>query len=64
MISIEDLEKRKVIVEEDIAKVKDAIQNLESQKDQLSANLHALQGALLQCDYFIEEVRKKEEKKK
>jgi uncharacterized protein (DUF3084 family) len=61
MISIEQLTERKQTVQEDIKNVEEALQNLETQRSQLQANLYALQGAVQQIDYFLESVEEKED---
>ena len=62
MITIDDLNKRKETILEDIGKVEEAIRQLDEQRVSLQANLYALQGAVQQVDFFMtDEV---EEKKK
>ena len=62
MITIDDLNKRKTTILEDIGKVEEAIRQLDEQRVSLQANLYALQGAVQQVDFFMtDEV---EEKKK
>ena len=61
MISVDRLTERKTTVEADITKVEEALRNLEGQREQLQANIFALQGALQHIDFFMEE--SKEENK-
>ena len=53
MITIDDLNKRKETILEDIGKVEEAIRQLDEQRVSLQANLYALQGAAQQVDFFI-----------
>ena len=54
MITLEQLKERRQTVDEDIKKVEEAIADLDARRQQLQANLYALQGALQQVDHFIE----------
>lgn len=61
MITIEQLTERKETVTEDIKKVEETIANLDAQRTQLQANLYALQGAMQQIDFFLEQSQETEE---
>ena len=54
-ISMDKIAERKETIEKDIKTVEEALQQLEAQRVQLQANLFALQGALQQCDFFLED---------
>ena len=54
MLSSEQLTERRAVVEGDITRVEDALKQIEEQRVNLQANLYALQGALQQIDYFLE----------
>jgi len=53
MLTSEQLTERKTVVEGDISKVEEALRQIEEQRVNLQANLYALQGALQQIDYFL-----------
>jgi phage shock protein A len=53
-ISTDKITERKKTIEKDIKTVEEALQQSEAQRVQLQANLFALQGALQQCDFFLE----------
>ena len=53
MLSSEQLTERRAVVEGDITRVEDALKQIEEQRVNLQANLYALQGALQQIDYFL-----------
>ena len=55
MITVTQLEERKTTIETDIKKVEETLSSMESQREQLQANLFALRGALQQVDFFIDE---------
>ena len=59
MITIDDLNKRKETILEDIGKVEEAIRQLDEQRVSLQANLYALQGAAQQVDFFVNELEEK-----
>ena len=63
MITLENLNERKVTILEDIKKVEDAIRQIDEQRVSLQANLYALQGANQQIEFFInsENVEEKED---
>ena len=56
MIDKDAIEKRIVVLDEDIAKVKQNIQNLEQQKVEAMGMLNALTGAKQQCQSFLQEI--------
>ena len=58
MITIDDLNKRKTTILEDIGKVEEAIRQLDEQRVSLQANLYALQGAAQQVDFFLNDEEK------
>ena len=64
MITIEQLTERKGTVTEDIKKVEETIANLDAQRSQLQANLYALQGAMQQIDFFLEQSQETKEEPK
>ena len=64
MITIEQLSERKETVTEDIKKVEETIANLDAQRTQLQANLYALQGAMQQIDFFLEQSQETKEEPK
>jgi septal ring factor EnvC (AmiA/AmiB activator) len=64
MITIEQLTERKETVTEDIKKVEETIANLDAQRVQLQANLYALQGAMQQVDFFLEQSQETKEEPK
>jgi len=61
MITLENLNERKVTILEDIKKVEDAIRQIDEQRVSLQANLYALQGANQQIEFFIN-IENEEEK--
>ena len=54
MISKEVIEERKQTIQGDIEKLEKTIADVGNQHEQLQANMFALQGALQQCDQFLE----------
>ncbi len=64
MITIEQLTERKGTDTEDIKKVEETIANLDAQRSQLQANLYALQGAMQQIDFFLEQSQETKEEPK
>ena len=62
MITLENLNERKVTILEDIKKVEDAIRQIDEQRVSLQANLYALQGASQQIEFFINTEKVEEEK--
>ena len=61
MITLENLNERKVTILEDIKKVEDAIRQIDEQRVSLQAILYALQGANQQIEFFIN-IENEEEK--
>ena len=61
MLTSEQLTERKTVVEGDISKVEEALRQIEEQRVNLQANLYALQGALQQIDYFLNNDETEEE---
>ena len=55
MIDKDTIENRLVVLDEDIAKVRQNIQNLEQQKVEAMGMLNALTGAKQQCQSFLQE---------
>ena len=64
MITLEQLTERKKTVEDDIKRVEEAIRDLDAQRTQLQANLYALQGAIQQIDFFLEQSQETKEESK
>ena len=60
MIDKDTIENRLVVLEEDIAKVKQNIQNLEQQKVEAMGMLNALTGAKQQCQSFLQDLNNDE----
>ena len=56
MIDKDTIENRLVGLDEDIAKVRQNIQNLEQQKVEAMGMLNALTGAKQQCQSFLQEI--------
>ena len=56
MIDKDAIEKRIVVLDEDIAKVQQNIKNLEQQKTETIGMLNALTGAKQQCQSFLQEI--------
>ena len=61
MWTSEQLTERRTVVEGDISKVEEALRQIEEQRVNLQANLYALQGALQQIDYFLENDEEEQE---
>ena len=53
-IDVKVIEERKEAIRGDIEKLEQSITQIGEQQKQIQANLYALQGALQQCDQFIE----------
>ena len=60
MIDKDTIENRLVVLDEDIAKVKQNIQNLEQQKVEAIGMLNALTGAKQQCQSFLQDLNNDE----
>ena len=56
MIDKDTIENRLVVLDEDIAKVRQNIQNLEQQNVEAMGMLNALTGAKQQCQSFLQEI--------
>ena len=54
MLTSEQLTERKTVVKGDIGRVEEALKQIDEQRVNLQANLYALQGAIQQIDYFLE----------
>ena len=52
-LSVSDIEERKVGLQSDLEKVHSQLQNLDKMKAQLQAQGNALNGAIQQCDVFL-----------
>jgi len=53
-LSVSDIEKKKTELESDLAKIQDQIQNLDKMRVQLTAQGNAINGAIQQCDLFLQ----------
>lgn len=42
----------------DVKKIKERIANLEAQRNQMSANLNAISGAIQDCQFWLEQISK------
>ena len=60
MIDKDTIENRLVVLDEDIAKVRQNIQNLEQQKVEAMGMLNALTGAKQQCQSFLQDLNNDE----
>ena len=61
MLTSEQLTERRAVVEGDITRGEDALKQIEEQRVNLQANLYALQGALQQIDYILENDEEEQE---
>ena len=61
MISKEVIGERKQTIVNDIEKLEKTIAEVGKQQEQMQANMFALQGALQQCDQFLELLNKENE---
>ena len=61
MVSKEQIEERKQTIVNDIDKLEKTIAEVGKQQEQMQANMFALQGALQQCDEFLELFNKENE---
>jgi len=52
-LSVGDIEKKKVELESDLAKIQDQIQNLDKMRVQLTSQGNAINGAIQQCELFL-----------
>ena len=55
-ITKEQLENRKIVIQDDINTAKQRIVDIEKKKTEDVALINALQGALQQCDIFLKEL--------
>ena len=55
-LSVSDIEKKKTELESDLAKIQDQIQNLDKMRVQLTAQGNAINGAIQQCDLFLQQL--------
>jgi len=55
-LSVSDIESKKVELESDLAKIQDQIQNLDKMRVQLTAQGNAINGAIQQCNLFLQQL--------
>jgi ABC-type transporter Mla subunit MlaD len=55
-LSVDDIEKKKTELESDLAKIQDQIQNLDKMRVQLTAQGNAINGAIQQCNLFLQQL--------
>ena len=55
-LSVGDIGKKKTELESDLAKIQDQIQNLDKMRVQLTAQGNAVNGAIQQCDLFLQQL--------
>ena len=55
-LSVGDLGKKKTELESDLAKIQDQIQNLDKMRVQLTAQGNAINGAIQQCNLFLQQL--------
>ena len=55
-LSVGDIGKKKTELESDLAKIQDQIQNLDKMRVQLTAQGNAINGAIQQCDLFLQQL--------
>ena len=55
-LSVNDIEKKKKELESDLEKLQDQIQNLDKMRVQLTAQGNAINGAIQQCDLFLQQL--------
>jgi hypothetical protein len=55
-LSVSDIEKKKTELESDLSKIQDQIQNLDKMRVQLTAQGNAINGAIQQCDLFLQQL--------
>jgi prefoldin subunit 5 len=60
MIDVKVIEERKETLQGDIEKLEQSITQVGEQQRQLQANLFAVQGALQQCNMFLEMLNEEE----
>ena len=61
-IDVKVIEERKEAIRGDIEKLEQSIIQIGEQQKQIQANLYALNGALQQCDQFIEMIGTEKQK--
>lgn len=55
-LSVGDIEKRKKELESDLEKIQNQIQNLDKMRVQLTAQGNAINGAIQQCNVFLQQL--------
>jgi ABC-type transporter Mla subunit MlaD len=55
-LGVNDIEKKKTELESDLAKIQDQIQNLDKMRVQLTAQGNAINGAIQQCNLFLQQL--------
>ena len=55
-LSVSDIENKKTELESDLGKIQDQIQNLDKMRVQLTAQGNAINGAIQQCDLFLQQL--------
>ena len=55
-LSVSDIESKKVELESDLGKIQDQIQNLDKMRVQLTSQGNAINGAIQQCDLFLQQL--------
>ena len=55
-LSVSDIEKKKTELESDLEKIQSQIQNLDKMRVQLTAQGNAINGAIQQCDLFLQQL--------
>ena len=55
-LSVGDIEKKKTELESDLEKIHSQIQNLDKMRVQLTAQGNAINGAIQQCDLFLQQL--------
>jgi len=55
-LSVSDIENKKTELESDLGKIQDQIQNLDKMRVQLTAQGNAINGAIQQCVFFLQQL--------
>ena len=55
-LGVNDIGKKKTELESDLAKIQDQIQNLDKMRVQLTAQGNAINGAIQQCNLFLQQL--------
>ena len=55
-LGVNDIENKKTELESDLAKIQDQIQNLDKMRVQLTAQGNAINGAIQQCNLFLQQL--------